>query len=99
MGALGRDAVDQVPLLLDVRSAQEWAICRLDGALLVPLTDLPSRVNELDRNRDIVVYCHVGLRSALAVKYLLDQGFERVSNLVGGIEAWSIQVDSSTPRY
>jgi len=90
------------PLLLDVRSPQEWRICRLDGAQLVPLDELASRLGELgppDAGREIVVYCHVGWRSAAAVSYLLRQGFSRVKNLNGGIDAWAVQVDRNLPRY
>jgi adenylyltransferase/sulfurtransferase len=87
------------PLLVDVRTPQEWAICRLHGATLIPLQELASRLGELDREREIVVYCHVGVRSAMAVDFLRGQGFERARNLEGGIDAWSIHVDPSTPRY
>jgi len=87
------------PLLVDVRTPQEWAICRLHGATLIPLQELPTRLGELDREREIVIYCHVGVRSAMAVDFLRGQGFERARNLEGGIDAWSIHVDPSTPRY
>jgi adenylyltransferase/sulfurtransferase len=93
-----QDAGDP-PLLIDVRTPQEWAICRLDAAILIPLQELPSRVDELDREREIVVYCHVGVRSAMAVEFLRGKGFSRARNLEGGIDAWSIHVDPSTPRY
>jgi adenylyltransferase/sulfurtransferase len=87
------------PILVDVRTPQEWQICRLGGALLIPLQELPSRLNELDPREEIVVYCHVGVRSAMAVSFMREQGFERARNLEGGIDAWSVHVDPSTPRY
>ena len=87
------------PLLIDVRTPQEWQICRLEGATLIPLQELPSRLGELDRRSEIVVYCHVGVRSAMAVEFLRGSGFERARNLEGGIDAWSVHVDPSTPRY
>jgi len=93
-----QDAGDR-PLLMDVRTPQEWEICRLEGAILIPLQELPSRLGELDREREIVVYCHVGVRSAMAVDFLRGEGFTSARNLEGGIDAWSIHVDPSTPRY
>jgi len=87
------------PLLLDVRTPEEWAICRIEGATWIPLQDLPRRTDELDSGREIVVYCHVGARSARAVDYLRSRGFTRVSNLTGGIRAWAATVDPSMPSY
>jgi len=87
------------PLLVDVRTPQEWQICRLEGAILIPLQELPTRLGELDRRHEIVVYCHVGVRSAMAVSFLRGNGFEGARNLEGGIDAWSVHVDPSTPRY
>jgi adenylyltransferase/sulfurtransferase len=90
----GRDLV-----LLDVREPGEWAIARIDGATLVPLGTLEQAAPMLDRHRDMVVYCHHGIRSASAVAYLRSQGFGRVSNLAGGIARWSAEVDASVPQY
>jgi adenylyltransferase/sulfurtransferase len=87
------------PLLLDVRTPEEWTICRIDGARLIPVQALASRIDELDRQREIVVYCHVGWRSAWAVDLMVRRGFSRVVNLAGGIDAWSQRVDPSVPRY
>ncbi len=85
-------------LLLDVREPYEYKIANLQG-LLVPLGQLHEKVGELDRSRQIVVYCHHGNRSAFAVQFLKNQGFERVLNLAGGIDQWSREVDPSVPRY
>jgi len=87
------------PLLLDVRTPEEWRIARLAGARLIPIDELASRTEELDPAREIVVYCHVGGRSALAVRYLQQRGFTRARNLLGGIDAWSTLIDPKLPRY
>ena len=85
--------------LLDVREPQEYQITHLEGAKLIPLNDLPSRMNELDTADDIVVYCHHGMRSAKAINLLKKVGFEKLTNLAGGIDAWAINVDKEMPRY
>jgi adenylyltransferase/sulfurtransferase len=87
------------PLVLDVRNPDEFAICRLDAAVLIPLHELPDRAAGLDAGRETVVLCHTGIRSAHAVNFLRGMGFSRVQNLRGGIDAWSTEVDSSVPRY
>jgi molybdopterin/thiamine biosynthesis adenylyltransferase/rhodanese-related sulfurtransferase len=85
--------------LLDVRSPEEWQITHLEGAKHIPLDDLPTRMNELDTADDMVVYCHHGMRSARAIGFLKKMGFEKLKNLAGGIDAWSVNVDQDTPRY
>lgn len=87
------------PLLLDVRSQQEWSICHLAQAKLIPLPELESRLGEIDRAREIVVYCHVGMRGAAAAELLRSRGYTRVRNLLGGIEAWAAAVDPGMARY
>ncbi len=85
--------------LLDVRETYEWAIARLPDARLIPLGSLPRAVHSLDRSAEIVAYCHHGARSAAAVEWLQDNGFAKVSNLVGGIDRWSLEVDNAVRRY
>ena len=85
--------------VLDVREPHEYDICRLDGTTLIPLGQLPSRVNELNSADDIVVHCKSGMRSAKAVNFLQQAGFRKVKNLKGGILAWSDQIDPSVPKY
>jgi adenylyltransferase/sulfurtransferase len=85
--------------ILDVRQPHEYDICRIAGSTLIPLNELPTRIHELDRNWEIVVHCKMGGRSAKAVKFLREAGFEKVKNLKGGILAWSDEVDSSVPKY
>jgi adenylyltransferase/sulfurtransferase len=85
--------------LLDVREPQEWDITHIEGAKNIPLGSIPERMNELDTADDIVVYCHHGMRSAQAIKFLKKMGFEKLQNMAGGIDAWAINVDKDMPRY
>ena len=85
--------------VLDVREPAEWQICRLDGATLIPLRELPRRAAEVPREREIVVHCKLGGRSAKAAEILRQLGYERVLNLKGGIAAWAQTVDPSMPQY
>lgn len=86
-------------VLLDVREPWENSLAKLDGSILIPLGTLPQSLSKLDKNTEIIAYCHHGMRSADATGFLLQQGFPNVKNLVGGIDAWSIQVDGTVPRY
>jgi adenylyltransferase/sulfurtransferase len=92
------DAGDNL-FVLDVREPHEYDIARLEGTTLIPLGQLPSRVNELNTADDIVVHCKSGMRSAKAVGFLQKAGFQKVKNLKGGILAWSDQIDPSVPKY
>ena len=85
--------------IVDVREPHEWAIARIDGAQLIPLAALESRLEELSPDREIIVHCKAGARSAQAVRRLRAAGFTRVFNLAGGIQRWSTDVDSSVPTY
>ena len=87
--------------LVDVREAFEWRIANLEshGARLIPLGDLPHRLEELDPSIDTVVYCRTGPRSDLAARFLMASGFGRVWNLEGGIIAWSHEIDPTLPLY
>jgi molybdopterin/thiamine biosynthesis adenylyltransferase/rhodanese-related sulfurtransferase len=84
--------------VLDVREPHEYQICNLGGHL-IPLNDLPKRVNELDSSREIVAHCKMGGRSAKAVDFLRQAGFTKVKNLTGGINAWADKVDPKMPKY
>jgi adenylyltransferase/sulfurtransferase len=86
-------------LLLDVREPHEYQICNIPSAKLIPLGDLPKRVNELDSSTEIIAHCKSGMRSAKAVDFLKQSGFKKVRNMKGGILAWSDQVDPSVPKY
>jgi molybdopterin/thiamine biosynthesis adenylyltransferase/rhodanese-related sulfurtransferase len=98
--AARRDAGEAMTLV-DVREPNEVETARIEGALWIPLGDLEARMGELDALRDqtIVVHCHHGIRSSKAVRILLAHGFSTVENMDGGIEAWSLTVDASVPRY
>ncbi|MBI4871349.1 MAG: molybdopterin-synthase adenylyltransferase MoeB [Candidatus Riflebacteria bacterium] len=85
--------------LLDVREPHEFEICRIAGAESIPLTTLKGRLASLDPAQEWVVYCHHGVRSRTAIELLEHAGFQRVSHLTGGIDAWSRLVDPSVPRY
>ena len=85
--------------VLDVRNPQEWDVCRIEGAQLIPLPELADRLGELDPAATIVAHCHSGMRSARAVNFLRQMGFSRAINLAGGIDAWSVEVDPRVPRY
>jgi len=86
-------------LILDVREPHEYDICKLNDSKLIPLGDLPSRINELDTADEIVVHCHHGSRSLQATRFLKHMGFKKVKNLAGGIDAWAEKYDASMPRY
>jgi molybdopterin/thiamine biosynthesis adenylyltransferase/rhodanese-related sulfurtransferase len=94
-----RLAAGEALQIVDVREPHEWAIARIDGAQLIPLAALESRLDELSPDREIIVHCKVGGRSAQAVRRLRAAGFKRVWNLAGGIQRWSKDVDSSVPTY
>lgn len=86
-------------VLLDVREPWEHSLAKIEGSTLIPLGTLPQSMDRLDKAAEIVAYCHHGMRSADATQFLLQQGFPSVKNLVGGIDAWSVQVDQAVPRY
>ncbi len=87
------------PFILDVRNPEEFQICRIPGSVLIPLPQLPQRLGELDRNREIIVHCKGGMRSLKAQQLLRDKGFTKAINLKGGILAWAEQIDKSMPKY
>jgi rhodanese-related sulfurtransferase len=86
-------------ILLDVREPFEFAHCRIDGSITIPLNQIPARLRELDMEQEIVLICHHGIRSMQAANFLEQVGFDKISNLVGGIDAWSVECDSSVARY
>lgn len=86
-------------MLIDVREPFEYDICRIPGSRLIPLGQLASRMSELDSADEIVLQCKSGARSARALKLLQEAGFSKLSNLEGGILAWSDQVDSTVAKY
>ncbi|MBX3074522.1 molybdopterin-synthase adenylyltransferase MoeB [Candidatus Obscuribacterales bacterium] len=86
-------------LLLDVRNDNEVAFCKIEGSKHIPLNELPTRFNELDKNAETYIYCRSGARSRNAVEYLKQNGFTSLRNVRGGILEWSDKVDSTIPKY
>jgi rhodanese-related sulfurtransferase len=89
----------EAPTLLDVRQDWETQLCRLPNAVHIPIEELELRVDELNPQDDIVVYCHQGVRSAAVAEYLRSLGFRSVRNLTGGLDSWARAIDPSMRRY
>ena len=86
--------------LIDVREPSEYRTAKIEGSELKPLGQIPNWANELsDKDEEIVLHCHHGMRSDRACQYLAAQGFTNIKNLIGGIDEWSLKVDPSVPRY
>ncbi|MGA2790004.1 MAG: molybdopterin-synthase adenylyltransferase MoeB [Candidatus Bathyarchaeia archaeon] len=85
--------------LIDVREPHEYEICRIEGSKLIPVSEIPNRINEFNLTDEYIFHCHTGVRSARAVNLLRQLGFKKVKNLKGGIDAWADEVDPSIPRY
>jgi len=92
---------EHVPLLLDCREPEEYAVVRLESAVLLPMNDIASRLDELAlyRHEEIIVYCHHGIRSRHVAAWLRQQGFARARSLSGGIDRWAAEIDPTLPRY
>jgi rhodanese-related sulfurtransferase len=90
---------DPPPLLLDVREPQEFVICHIAGSRHIPMNQVPQALDQLDPERETIVICHHGMRSARVANYLEQVGFDKVLNLAGGIHAWACEVDSDMPTY
>ena len=86
-------------VLIDVRSPAELAVAAVKGAVSLPMAEIPMRIREIDRAKDVAVLCHHGVRSAQVAAFLLNQGWTRVSSVAGGIDRWSTDVDPTIPRY
>lgn len=99
---LAQRLANQNPIhLLDVRQPWESAIAALPNSILIPMAELPQRAGEVPRAEgvDLIIYCHHGIRSMTAARYLEGIGFQNVFSLTGGIDAWSCEVDAAVPRY
>lgn len=83
----------------DVREDWEIAIASITGATMISMKQIPSRQFELDKEHPVAVICHSGGRSGRVADFLFQQGFPKVANIAGGIDAWSVVVDSTVPRY
>jgi rhodanese-related sulfurtransferase len=85
--------------LLDVREADERELAAIEPSLHIPMNELPARLAEIPKNTKLIVYCHHGSRSMMVAGFLTGAGYSQLSNLDGGIDAWSRKVDPSVPRY
>lgn len=85
--------------LIDVREPDEYALCHIAEAVSIPLLDIPDRLGDFDPAAEMVICCHTGSKSQEVVNFLAGQGFERVSNLEGGIDVWALAIDRSFPIY
>ena len=86
-------------LLIDVREPWEFDLSRIEGAKLIPMGSIPANLQSLDSEEPVVCYCHHGMRSLDVVVWLRAQGVENARSLAGGIDRWSLEVDSAVPRY
>ena len=90
---------DEDFMLLDVRNIQEVLFSKINGSIHIPMNEIMSRINELDSNKEIIIQCKSGKRSARVCEYLMTQNFKNVKNLIGGIIAWSDEIDNSIQVY
>jgi rhodanese-related sulfurtransferase len=86
--------------LIDVREPAEHAICHIEGATLIPMQSIPQHLNQLDDDGPrLIVFCHHGVRSLSVADWLRRHGIDECQSMSGGIDLWSLQIDSSVPRY
>lgn len=86
-------------MLIDVREPWEFDICKIAGAKLIPMSNVPANLQSLDSDDEIICYCHRGIRSLDVAVWLRGQGVEKVKSLAGGIERWSLEIDPNVARY
>jgi rhodanese-related sulfurtransferase len=86
-------------VLLDVRELDEVAFVRIPGSVHIPLGEIPGRLHELDPDKEIAVYCHLGVRSLHVANFLEQRDFAHVASLAGGIDAWAVEIEPGMPRY
>ena len=88
-------------LLLDCREASEYETAKIEGSVLLPMSEIQSRIGELEdqKDRHIVVHCHHGGRSMQVTQWMRQQGFSKTQNMAGGIDVWSQKIDPEVPRY
>lgn len=86
-------------VLLDVRDKWEYDLCHIDGSINICLSEIAEKKDILEKEPRTVILCHHGMRSVIAAEYLISEGFERIVNLEGGIDAWASTIDKSMTRY
>lgn len=90
---------DGTCILLDVRQPEELRIASVEGATWIPMMEIPARLAELDRAKEILVLCHHGMRAQQVADFLSRSGYASVASVTGGIDAWSAEIDPTVPRY
>lgn len=90
---------DAAPILLDVREHWEFDYCNIKDSILIPMGQLPNRLDELDRTKEIIIICHHGIRSRQMGYYMEQMGFSSITNLDGGVEQWAKDVEPTMKRY
>jgi rhodanese-related sulfurtransferase len=86
-------------LLVDVREPHEHALCRIEGAVLIPMGSIPANLQKLDTDDDVICFCHHGMRSLDVANWLRQQGVKSAKSMAGGIDRWSLDVDPNVARY
>ena len=86
-------------LLVDVREPFEYNICKFEDSLHIPLVQVVARIGEIPKEKETVILCHHGIRSALVVDYLKKNGFEMIHNLDGGIHQWAVDIEPDMAKY
>jgi len=86
-------------VLLDVREPDEVVFVRIPGSVHIPMGEIPGRLHELDPDKEIIVYCHLGVRSMHVANFLAQRDFAQVASLAGGIDAWAVEIEPGMPRY
>lgn len=90
---------DAAPILLDVREQWEFDYCNIKDSILIPMGQLPARLDELDTSKEIIMICHHGIRSRQMGYYMEQMGFSSITNLDGGVEQWARDVEPTMKRY
>ena len=92
--------IDQgtAPVIIDVREPNEYQICNIGGRL-IPMNTVPARINEIPRDKDVVLHCKSGMRSERVAEFLAQNGYTQISNLAGGILAWATEIDPTMQKY
>jgi len=99
LAAWRNDPSREAPVLIDVREPWEYSTCHIEGSQLMPLQSVPSRVEEIPTDKDVVLICHHGNRSQRVAQWLEQAGYTRLFNLRGGVEGWASDVEPTMPRY
>ena len=92
-------STSEQPLLLDVRERWEFEYCSIEGSVLIPMGQLPDKLETLDPSQEIIMICHHGIRSRQMGYYMEQAGFKHITNLDGGVEQWANDVDMTMKRY